>query len=317
MMMLIFAAFVCLVLLPLPASGADSYDIIVVRGDMPTDYIVASIYASTKKIPLVLVDPYSIQSQIRSELVGYRNRGYTRLLIVGGKVAISDSVEGDLRSMGFQVNRLWDWNRYGTAARVSIDLWGEADLAVITNGEDYGGFLLAQLAALDRGAPILFIQNATVPMETNDALKKLGTKSLILISSDEEALDTLRSLGFSVETIETISPGSVEGESKEPDLRTYVIMSLLLLVVILSSVLLSVKIRKRRKASVFILTEDEEKLIEILRIHGKTEQSKLAKLTDFSKPRISRMLQSLESRGVIERGKYKKTYKVNLKHEMG
>jgi hypothetical protein len=305
-------AFAWLVLFPALASSVSSYDVIVVRGDMPTDYIVASIYASTKKIPLVLVDPDNIQEPIRSELIGYTGRGYQLLLIIGGKSAISSNVENDLKSMGFTVNRLWDWNRYGTAARVSIDLWGEADQVVITNGEEYSGFLLAQLTALERGAPILFIQNRTVPMETSDALKKLGTTSVILISSDARASDSLRSLGVSVETIETISSGGVASESPGPDLLLYAFLSILLVMIIL----LSVGLRKRVRPPVFILTEDEEKMVEMLRIHGKTDQSRLAKLTDFSKPRISRMLRSLEERGIIEREKFKKTFKIKLKRKI-
>jgi len=61
------------------------------------------------------------------------------------------------------------------------------------------------------------------------------------------------------------------------------------------------------------MTDDEEKLIELLRMHGKTEQNKLAGLTGYSKPRISRMLRSLEERGIITRERFKKTYKIKLK----
>jgi uncharacterized membrane protein len=81
-------------------------------------------------------------------------------------------------------------------------------------------------------------------------------------------------------------------------------------------ILLSVGLRKRVRPPVFILTEDEEKMVEMLRIHGKTDQSRLAKLTDFSKPRISRMLRSLEERGIIEREKFKKTFKIKLKRKI-
>ena len=77
--------------------------------------------------------------------------------------------------------------------------------------------------------------------------------------------------------------------------------------------LLSLKFRKGTKHDMFILTEDEERIIDIVRAQGKVEQSKLAKLTDYSKPRISRMIRSLEERGIIEREIYKKTYKIKLK----
>ncbi len=309
---LLCASLVLLAMSPVMTGSVSYYDVIVVRGDMPTDYIVASIYASTKKIPLVLVDPDNIQSQISNELAGYRSKGYQRLLIIGGESAISGNVENDLNSMGFLVSRLWDWNRYGTAARVSIDLWGEADQVVMTNGEDYGGFLVAQLAALERGTPILFIRNDTVPMETSDAISKLGVESVILVSSDGGALASLRSMGLAVETIEAAAPVMEPGETQQPDLLLYTALSMMVIVI----VLLSVKFRHKVRPPVMILTEDEEKIIEILKIHGKTEQSRLAKLTDFSKPRISRMLRSLESRDVIEREKFKKTYRIRLKRDI-
>lgn len=304
------ALFFSFSLLTVPSDCLGSYDVIVVRGDVPTDYIVASIYSSTKKIPLVLLDPEEIQSDIRSELSGYMREGNRMLLIIGGKNAISVGVENELSSMGFIVSRLWDWNRYGTAARVSIDLWGESDEVVITNGENYDYFLLAQRVALIRGEPILFIKNETITMETADALMRLGTKSVVLVSQNDNAASTLRSLGLSVDMVET-TPKSLEFETEsEPvNLGFYALLIGLLAVI----AFLSFKFWKARKVSVMLLTDDEEKIVEILKMRGKTEQSKLSKLTGFSKPRISRMLMSLEERGVVERERYKKTFKIKLK----
>ena len=308
-----FLALAFLAVAPVPAKGINTYDIIVVRGDLPTDYTIASIYAGAKRIPLVLLDPDRIKEEIGNELVGYRGRGYRMLLIIGGESAISGTVENELKSMGFTVNRLWDWNRYGTAARVSMDLWGKSDKVVITNGEDYSGFLIAQKAALDIGAPILFIKNSTVPVETSDALRELGAKSVILISGDKGASDALKSLGVAVEAIETTkpeNPGSTA--SRNFDLQFYIILSLLLVIL----VLLSLRFAKKGKSPTLILTEDEERVAGILKMHGKMEQSRLAKLTDFSKPRVSRMLRSMEERGIIEREKFKKTYMIRLKHNI-
>ena len=188
-------------MLSLPLSSASSYDVIVVRGDVPTDYTIASIYASTQKIPLVLVDPDNIESPIMQELSGYNNKGYSNLLIIGGQNAISASVEDKLSGMGFSVNRLWDWNRYGTAARVAIDLWGKSEDVIITNGEDYTGFLISQFIALERGAPILLAMNDTLPGETEDAVKKLGSTSAILVNCGRDLPPVLREMGLSIETI--------------------------------------------------------------------------------------------------------------------
>lgn len=297
-----------LLLLPSAAEAFVSYDVIVVRGDLPTDYIIASIYTSTEKVPLVLVNPDSVQPQIRSELMGFREKGYQLLLIIGGESAISTSVEDDLKDMGFIVNRLWDWNRYGTAARVAIDLWGESNEVVITNGEDYAGFLIAQHMALQKGVPILFINNATVPDETRDAIRKLGVKSAVLISSEESAKDAVNALGLSVETIET-SMLRETAEDTPTLLEFYLLFSLAVIIILAAAIIFRFK---GDKGEIFLLGEDDEKLIEIVKIHGKTEQNKLAHLTGYSKPKISRMLRSLEERGFIEREKFKKTYRIKL-----
>lgn len=291
------------------ARAISTYDVVVVREDVPTDYIIASIYTSTKNIPLVLIDPDNIADPISDELIGYRSRGYQMLLIIGGESAISENVENELKSIGFIVSRLWDWNRYGTAARVSIDLWGDAEKVIITNGEDFSGFLIAQRIALDDASPILFIKNSSVPVETVDALKKLGTKSVVLISSDEVVSSRLREMGLSVETIETTLQNKQLKKENDSNFFLYLIVSVMLIAIIF----ISLVFRKKIKHPVFILTEDEEKIIEILKTKGRTGQNELAKLVDFSKPRISRMIRSLEERKIIEREKYKKTFKIKLK----
>ncbi|MCD6496475.1 MAG: MarR family transcriptional regulator [Candidatus Aenigmarchaeota archaeon] len=293
------------------ASAYVKYDAIVVRADIPTDYTVASIYAGAQKIPLVLLNPRSIPEPVKSELTGFRSRGYELLLIVGGEDAISSSVENELKNMGFLVNRLWDWNRYGTAARVALELWRESDSVVIANGEDYSGFLLAQHVALQQGAPILFVQNQTIPDETRDAIRKLGAKSAVLINTGDGAGQLLNSMGISVEKLET---SQLKEETSGNAIEFYIAFSVIAIVLMASFIIFRMK--TERKGSVFLMTEDEERMIEILRSRGRTEQNRLADLTGFSKPRVSRMLRDLEKRGLIEREKHKKTFKVKLSHKI-
>jgi len=300
---------------PLAFSAVDSYDVIIVRGDIPVDYTVASIYAGTMKIPLVLSDPDSIKETIRSELYGFRGRDYSRLLIIGGESAISASVEAELISMGYSVSRLWDWNRYGTAARVAIDLWGDSKEVIITNGEDPSGFLLAQKAALESGAPILFIRNSTIPQETIDAITELGASAAVLVAEDDAASSALSGLGLSVRAVSPGRPeeaqanGPADGTLWNPGVL--VILSAMLCVIML----LSLRLRRRPRAPV-ILNEDEERIVAILKSQGMADQNRLASLTDFSKPRLSRMLKGMEQRGIIERERHKKTYRVKLKHNI-
>jgi len=74
--------------------------------------------------------------------------------------------------------------------------------------------------------------------------------------------------------------------------------------------------RKRQVevAKVF-LNEEERKIVEFIRSHGgEVLQEKIWKsdILPFSRPKVSRIISDLESRGLIEREPYKKTFKVKL-----
>jgi len=296
----------------LPAvQSVEYYDLIVVRGDIPTDYVVASIYAGAKKIPLVLVNPDYVRNEVREGMRGLLANGHERLLIIGGKEAITEGVEDELKSMGFRVSRLWDWSRYGTAARVSIDLWGESETVVITNGEDYSFYLTAQKIALEKSVPMLFVKNGTVPEETADALKKLNAKNALMVGCPEEARTAIISLGLSVQDAGASASAETGYDAPEreviQDFSLYVILSVTIAAVIVLG------LRMKKKAGVpVVLTQDEERLVDIVRANGKIEQTRLAGLSGFSKPRISRMLRSLEERRVIVREKRKKAFIIKI-----
>ena len=154
-----------------PVYAANSYDLIVVRADIPTEYVVASVYANSKSIPVVLVSPDEISESIQKELKGYVASGYTDLLLVGGNEAISFDVEKELNTMGFSVHRLWDWNREGTAARVAVELWEQSDYVVLVNGANYNNLLTAQRFAMKNNIPLLYTVDGEVPQETKTAIQ--------------------------------------------------------------------------------------------------------------------------------------------------
>lgn len=310
---LIFAFAAGLLMLPAASPADVPYDVIVVRADIPTDYIIASVYARSHDIPLVMVSPDSINEVSKSQLSGYRAAGNQLLLIIGGESAISNDVENELKGMNYIVNRLWDWNRYGTAARVSIDLWGESPEAVVANGEDYFVFLVAQRVALENHAPMLFSTNSSLPKETRDALASLGTKKAYLVGLDGATSGELAGMGITAETVKGRTVQTAEDEKGTEGSGGVYLTVMAASLALAASIAILFAASRRRRASVLLMTDDEVKIVEILRMHGRTEQNRITSLTGFSKPRISRMLSDMEKRGLIEREKYKKTLRVKLK----
>ncbi|MFB0544601.1 MAG: hypothetical protein ACETVN_02700, partial [Asgard group archaeon] len=293
---------VFLIILP-TAQAIPTYDLIVVRADIPTEYVIASVYANYADIPVVLINPDEIPSDIKRELSGYVKSGYKNMLIIGGEEAISLSVENELRAMNFSVKRLWDWNRYGTAARVAVELWIKSGYVVMVDGENYQNLMLAQRYALENDLPLLFIKNFNVPSETKTALEKLEVKKIYLFGEKIED-----NLGIKVEVL---TPEKIDFEIEETEEEEFNWM-FLIVAVFITVILLSIYLLKRRSIPSSVLTGDEKKIIKLVR-KGDMQQNQLPAITGFSKPKVSRLLQELESRGIVKRKKLKKTYLLKLK----
>lgn len=311
-------SFVIFLALIVPIVSAVPHDVIIVRGDIPTDYVIASIYAHSAGIPIVLVNPDSIPGDIEKELAGYSQSGYKSLLIIGGKEAISNGVEDSLKAMGFSASRLWDWNRYGTAARVAIDLWGKADSSVIVNGESYQDFLVAQRVALKNNIPILFSMNASITPETKDALERLEVKEALLVGNGEVSKALIR-MGISTKTID-VSSGEPQEEASILDLNsiiTYSLLIILCLIILAALVYIRRIFRERLSIPSMVLTPEEQEIVKTIKDnYGAINQNKLPELTGFSRPKVCRLVKVLEDRGVIKREKKKKTYVLKLKSKV-
>lgn len=287
-----------LVFLCSPAYAAESYDLIVVRADIPTEYVVASVYANSKNIPVVLVSPDEISESIYEELQGYVASGYTSLLLVGGNEAIAFEVEKTLNNMGFNVRRLWDWNREGTAARVAVELWEESKYVVLVNGANYDNLLAAQRFAMKNNIPVLYTIDGTVPEETRTAMEKIGARKAFLFETVKEDMG--------IET-ELISPASSDIEKKVTESEfSWVLFA------IFAFALVAVIFISKVKLPSSILTKEERKIIYAVKRRA-VKQNELPGITGFSKPKVSRLVQNLEKRGLVSRKKIKKTYLVESK----
>ncbi|MEM5804550.1 MAG: MarR family transcriptional regulator [Candidatus Aenigmatarchaeota archaeon] len=290
----VICAIFVLFFLGAPALAADSYDLIVVRADIPTEYVVASVYGNYKDIPIVLVNPDEIPENVKSEMRGYVSSGYKNLLLVGGKDAISVNVEDELTNMGFSVTRLWDWNREGTAGRVAIELWGKSDYIVLVEGSSYDSLLTAQRFAMKNSMPVLFTSGGNVPDETRTAIARIGARKAYAFGPVGDGL------GIEVEQMSSASAdvGSVSGA--QFNLLPFALIGVAIVAVVLLT---------RGRLPSQILTSEEKKIMYAIR-KKPLNQNELPAITGFSKPKVSRLVQNLEERGIIERKKAKRTYVV-------
>lgn len=297
------------------ASAQPQYDVVLVRSDLPFEWIVAQVYAHSSGVPIVTTHSDRLDKDAKEELLGYLEAGYNRLVILGGEQAVSPWIKMQLDEMGFLTHRISEGDRYGTSARVAIELFGTTDVAVVAGGEGYEGLLIAKRIASSLEAPILFVKRTSIPPSVKDALESLGVKRVYIVEKglDKKIIAELKKQGYSVVIAE--KKVKLEGEGLPKSFTFFVIG-------VLTGGLLLFTIYKYREREVkkqvpyTILTEDEEKVVRaILDSGGTITQDKLPEKTDFSRPKISRIIADLSVRGIIVKERHGRTQKLIISRD--
>lgn len=312
----ILAVIVTVIVMVLPLYAVEKpYDVILVRADLPIDYVIAQAYSHKEGIPVITTDPLFLTETVRREFLGYRAQGAATVLIIGGAdTAISADVESELLEMGFQVDRLWDWDRIGTAARVAIELWDSSEAAVIAHADVTESYLIASSISINLQAPILLTEENELPVTTIQALDALKVKKAYLvgpkISVDVE--NTLIEKGLEVKRvgkdIEIKEIPVIREEPIIPLIYRPIPLTVGALIGLVAGYFLFKGVKKvqRREIPIFVLDEDEQKVMEA--IGEGIKQEELPDITGFSRPKITRIISELENKRIISRTKRGKTY---------
>jgi len=311
--LVLISLFLTIVSVPLTnASGSPQYDVIIVRSDLPMDWVIAQAYAQNSGVPIVVTKPDYLDDDVKDQLGGYLASGFNNLIIIGGEEAISPMIKSKLDDMGFITHRISEGDRYGTSARVSIELFKEVEGAVLVRGEGYEGLLVAERVASSIRGPIMFVKGDKVSPSVEKALVTIGVKKVYLVEGISPNIrEDLLSKGYDLVIIDN----GWKGESNQYD--SFYIPLVLGFALGAATILIWVRFRKLEdKVSFTILTKDEEKIVKyILKNGGVLTQDKLPKVTDFSRPKISRMIMDLSTRGIISKEPYGKTQKLTIKKD--
>jgi len=303
------------------SANESAYDAIVVRNDIPIEYIIAAPYAATHNIPIMQVSKESLTGEEEKQLSGYYQNGARRILILGGmQSAISEDIESTIREMGYDVDRKWGLGREITASIFAIDLWQTSPNVVLLNGSVPESYLVGMQIAMNLESPILLTDDNSLPDVTKKALEELGCKMIYVVgpSINDSILDEITAMNINYKRIGTdINPHDVEQDSKT-DISGLIAPIPFILGIICGGVLLYalLKIRTSKRmpeVPLFVLTEDERKVVDAIgKSGGELRQELLPDLTNFSRPKVSRIVNDLEGKKIFIREKKGKTYKVRI-----
>ncbi|HDZ36281.1 MAG TPA: hypothetical protein ENH81_05165 [Thermococcus sp.] len=313
--------------LVLPLASAQNetspYDLILVRNDNMIDYIVALPYSHMFGVPILPVNPQELDPGTIAQLESYAKLGWTKILIIGNSQAISDNVQDQLLELGFSVERIGGNDRTETSVKLAERLFPNGDqVLVVASSSDYGSALAAARWAMVERHPLVLNHPTTLSNSTKEALEKLQPDLVVIIGAGlpDDLESQIEALGYQTYWIKkdlTITPPAPPVE-KETD---WTMVILAVIVSVATVVPVTVYYAKKKWASnrvpIEVLTEKERIVVKaILEKGGTVKQEELPELTGYSRPTISRIIQELEKKQLVEREKVGKTFLVKLTKEI-
>ncbi|NOZ83109.1 MAG: hypothetical protein GXN98_04780 [Euryarchaeota archaeon] len=293
-----------------PAVSATPVDVVLVRSDIPHEFAIALAYSQSTGIPVVATPPERLSQDAREMLEGYIERGYRRLVIIGGEEAVSREVQRQVDAMGYITRRIGEADRYGTAATFAREFYSSPGGAVVVSGESSSSLLAAVRLSSATGYPILYVRRSGVPPAVLEALESLRVRRVLVIEGDltEEALKQLSRYELRV-----VRDGAVPergGAGGLPSLIAAFVLGA-------ASVLLASRLRRRRqRLPSEILSEDELRVVRVMMQEGgRVTQDMLPEMTGFSRPKVSRIVKELVERGIIEKVPRGRTHELALKKQ--
>lgn len=171
----------------------DANTVILARRDPPVDGMASIGWSKEINIPILPVEQNSIPNATLEALKKLEPR---RIILVGGSVAVSDSVKEELGKVA-KVERVWGETRYETA----VELAGKIEFPrVIVIADGSTPSVDALLIAGEYKAPIVYIRGKEIPKATVEYLLKHKTSpkyeamTWVIVGVDREVASEIKSL---------------------------------------------------------------------------------------------------------------------------
>lgn len=158
----------------------------VATGLAHADALGAGPAAATAGGPVLLTPPDSLPDHVRNALDRLNPE---RIVVVGGKQAVSDTVLGQLAPFSRRVERLAGTDRYATAAAIALDEFTpdqsqSTPVVFIADGIGFADALAGGAVAAGMGAPLLLTAPGALPAATATALTALRPSKIVVLGGE-------------------------------------------------------------------------------------------------------------------------------------
>ncbi|MGD6802147.1 cell wall-binding repeat-containing protein [Rossellomorea aquimaris] len=160
--------------------GWDYTDTVVLtRGDEFPDALAGSPLAYQMDAPILLTPQNELLPEVRKEM---DRLNASRVVVLGGKNAISEGIEKNIKALGYKTERISGADRFETAAEIAERLDSNAKTAVVANGRNFPDAISIAPYAAIKGYPILLTEEDELPGMIQEALK--GVSETLVIGGE-------------------------------------------------------------------------------------------------------------------------------------
>jgi hypothetical protein len=161
--------------------------VVLVRADQVTDAITAGSLAAFVGGPLLLSDPHSLTSSVRTEIRRALPAGGT-VYLIGGPSALSPVVQSALVALGYRTQRIAGADRFATAVAIANQL-GHSGAVFEVAADDIADAVSGVPAAIQAHAPILLTDGAKPAAATTAYLDADQPAQRFALGGDAAAAD--------------------------------------------------------------------------------------------------------------------------------
>lgn len=143
------------------------------------DALAGGVAAAAASGPILLVQTNSIPAVTATELT---RLAPDEIVILGGPLAVSSSVETALGAYATTVRRVAGTDRFATAAAIAGDVFPSGtNTVILTNGFNFPDALAGVPAASKMAAAILLTRTDVLPSATATAITDLGASRVVIL----------------------------------------------------------------------------------------------------------------------------------------
>lgn len=167
--------------------GWNTSDAVVLgRGDIPLDALTGTVLAKKSNSPLLLTKSNELPDSVFNKI---KSLNVKKVYVLGGPMAISDSVFDKLADSGYMVIRVAGDTRYQTAVQIANQISTNSEI-IITSGNDNSpdALSIASYAAKNQ-IPILLTEANNLPIVVTDYIKSKGIRKATIIGGNAAVTD--------------------------------------------------------------------------------------------------------------------------------